>query len=49
MGVYNPEQAMSLLFSDIMTNSVRTTVEHVDLRWIAGKAQHIACTFSSAQ
>jgi len=34
-GVYNPEQAASLLFSDIMTNSVRTTVKHVDLRWIA--------------
>jgi hypothetical protein len=34
-GVYYPEQATSLLFSDIMTNSVRTTVEHVDLRWIA--------------
>lgn len=34
-GVYYPEQATSLLFDDIMTNSVRTTVEHVDLRWIA--------------
>jgi uncharacterized membrane protein len=34
-GVYYPEQATSLLFNDIMTNSVRTTVEHVDLRWIA--------------
>jgi len=34
-GVYNPKQATSLLFDDIMTNSVRTTVEHVDLRWIA--------------
>ena len=34
-GVYYPEQAASLLFDDIMTNSVRTTVDHVDLRWIA--------------
>ena len=34
-GVYYPEQTTSLLFDDIMTNSVRTTVEHVDLRWIA--------------
>ena len=34
-GVYYPEQATSLLFDDIMTNSVRTTVEHTDLRWIA--------------
>lgn len=24
-----------MLFDDIMTNSVRTNVDHVDLRWIA--------------
>ncbi len=33
-GVYNVEQAGSLLFSDIRKNSIMTTVEHVSLSWL---------------
>jgi hypothetical protein len=33
-GVYNVDQAGSLLFNDIRKNSVMTTVEHVSLSWL---------------
>ncbi len=33
-GVYNVDQAGSLLFSDIRKNSIMTTVEHVSLSWL---------------
>lgn len=33
-GVYNAEQAMSLLMGEIRENSVRTTVEHRSLMWV---------------
>lgn len=33
-GVYNAEQAMSMLMGEIRENSVRTTVEHKSLMWI---------------